>query len=51
MERDIHSVCWCLQSRGALLDAKVLVWAARIVAGSQDEASVGLASVASADHR
>ena len=42
---------WCLQKRGPLLDAEVLVGAARVVAGGQDEASVGFASVARADHR
>ena len=35
---------------GSLLNAKVLVGAARVVAGSQDEATVGLASMAGADH-
>jgi len=36
--------------RMVLLDAEVLVRATGVVAGSQDEASVGFASIASANH-
>ena len=42
-------VAGACQRGGPLLDAKVLMGAARVVTGSQDETSIGLASMASAD--